>query len=59
MALQEMEMNELLYNWICFRGDEGEGEGSKIRKNYGLMIKDCGLNWRSYWLVELANYNSI
>jgi hypothetical protein len=24
MALQEMEMNELLYNWICFRGDEGE-----------------------------------
>jgi hypothetical protein len=44
MALQEMEMNELLYNWICFRGDEGEGEGSKIRKNYGLMVKDCGLN---------------
>jgi hypothetical protein len=59
MALQEIEMSELLYYWIYFIGDEDEGEGSKIRKDCGLMVNDCGLNWRSYWLIELANYNSI
>jgi hypothetical protein len=45
MALQQMEMSGLLYYWICFIDDEDEGKGLKIRKDYGLMIKDCGLNW--------------
>jgi hypothetical protein len=59
MALQQMEMSGLLYYWICFIDDEEEGEGLKIRKDYGLMVKDCGLNWWLYELVEFSNYNSI